>query len=99
MIALKDEANLSRRYVQTLRTYLNRFANAFETNIGNVFAKAIDQWLSSLHLGPRGRNNMRQSIVTLFKFAQRYGYLPKGQLTEADDVAKVKDRGGDIGNL
>jgi integrase len=39
------------------------------------------------------------SIVTLFHFARSRGYLPKGQPTEAEDVAKAKDHGGEIGIL
>src|SRR5204863_1727073 len=49
--------------------------------------------------GPRARNNIRMSIVTLFNFARTRGYLPKGQPTEACEVAKAKDRGGAIGIL
>jgi integrase len=97
MIASKERGDLSKRYVETLRTYLNRFASAFQTNIENVFSRAIGDWLASLKLGPRGHNNIRQAVVTLFKFAQRRGYLPKGCPTEAEDVEKMKDRGGKIG--
>src|SRR5205814_2800233 len=49
--------------------------------------------------GPRARNNIRMSVVTLFNFARSRGYLPKGQPTEAGEVAKAKDRGGAIGIL
>jgi integrase len=49
--------------------------------------------------GPRTRNNIRLSIVTLFNFAKARGYLPKAASTEADHVAKAKDRGGAIGVL
>lgn len=35
----------------------------------------------------------------MFHFARKHGYLPKGQPTEADEVAKAKDRGGKIGIL
>ena len=42
---------------------------------------------------------MRGSIVTLFHFARKQGYLPKGQPTEAEELAKAKDRGGQIGIL
>ena len=99
LIAAKQQAGLTRRYTDTLRCYLNRFANAFETNIGSVISRMIEDWLTAQKLGPRGRNNIRQSIVTLFHFARSRHYLPKGQPTEADDVPKVKERGGKIGIL
>jgi integrase len=50
-------------------------------------------------IGPRARNNIRSSIVLLFHFARKYGYLPKGVPTAADETAKAKDRGGKIGIL
>ena len=100
LIAFKRTAGLSKRYVETLRCYLNRFASAFGTNIDLVISRMIDDWLTSQkQLGPRGRNNIRQAIVTLFHFARSRHYLPKGQPTEADDVPKVKDRAGAVGIL
>src|SRR4029077_10286565 len=77
----------------------NRFAAAFQTHIGSVTARLVEEVLAAQKVGPRSRNNIRQSIVTLFRFARARGYLPKGQPTEAEDVAKAKDRGGEIGIL
>jgi integrase len=99
LIASKIQVGLSKRYTDTLRCYLNRFASAFETNIGSVISRMIEDWLAAQKLSPRGRNNIRQSIVTLFHFARSRHYLQKGQPTEADDVPKVKERGGKIGIL
>jgi len=99
LVAIKQNDGLSRRYIQTLRHHVNKFAAAFETNIGSVTAGLIDDWLRALNLGARGRNNIRMSIVTLFHFARARGYLPKGQSTEAEDVPKAKERGGKIGIL
>ena len=100
MIAAKERDRLSQRYVETLRYHLNRFAAAFQTNIGSVTARMIDDWLAGLKtLSPRSRNDFRQDIVTLFRHARARGYLPKGQPTEAEEVPKAKDRGGEIGVL
>jgi integrase len=57
------------------------------------------RWLDSLKIGPRSRNNVRQAVVTLFNFARRRGYLPKGETTEAADVETVRDHGGEIAIL
>jgi len=79
--------------VQTLRHHLHRFSSAFETNIGSVTAKLIDDWLQSEKtLSSRARNNFRMSIVTLFHFARSRGYLPKNEPIEAEAVPKAKDR-------
>src|SRR5262249_46368939 len=50
-------------------------------------------------LGPRARNNIRNSVVTLFQYARARGHLPKQERTEAELVARAKDRGGEIGIL
>ena len=99
LLEAKKQARLSDRYIETLRTYLLRFADSFQTNIGSVNTGAIVRWLDSLKLGPRSRNNVRQAIVTLFNFARRRGYLPKGETTEAADVETVRDRDGEIAIL
>jgi hypothetical protein len=94
LLAAKERDGLSVRYVETLRSHLNRFADAFATNVGSVTAKLIEDWLARQNVGARARNNIRTSIVTLFHFAQSRDYLPKGQPTEVDYVPKAKDRGG-----
>src|SRR5262249_4393557 len=96
LLKVKENAGLSDRYIETLRTYLLRFANSFQTNIGSISTGAIVRWLDSLKVGPRSRNNVRQAIVTLFTFARRRGYLPKGETTEAADVETVRDHDGEI---
>jgi len=87
----KENAGLSKRYIETLRTYLLRFAASFEMNIGSITTGAITRWLDSLKVGPRSYNNVRHIIVTLFNFARRRGYLAKGEMTEAADVETVRD--------
>jgi integrase len=96
LISAKKLDGLSVRYIETLNSHLNRFAAAFQTNIGSVTARLISAWLNAQGIGPRARNNLRMSVVTLFHWARAQGYLPKGQPTEADDVSRAKDRGGKI---
>src|SRR5262249_16701634 len=92
----KKAHSASIRHVQTLRRQLNRFALSFQTNIGGITARLIEQWLKSLKVGPRSTNNYRGGIVTLFRYARKHGYLPRERQTEADLVDKVKDRGKKI---
>jgi len=99
LLKAKENARLSDRYIETLRTYLLRFANSFQTNIESVSTGAIALWLDRLKIGPRSRNNVRQAVVTLFNFARRRGYLPKGETTEAADVETVRDHDGEIAIL
>jgi integrase len=90
----KKQNGASARYLKTLRSHLKRFASAFQTNIGSVTAGLIEQWLVSLKVGPRARNNNRASVILLFRYAKKHGYLAKDEQTEADLVDKAKDRGG-----
>jgi integrase len=99
LLKAKENAGLSKRYIETLRTYLLRFATSFQTNIGSISTGAITRWLDSLKVGPRSYNNVRQAIVTLFNFARRRGYLAKGETTEAADVETVRDDDGEIAVL
>jgi integrase len=95
----RQRDNVSQRYLQTVRSHANRFAAAFETNISSINSGLIDEWLHARHVGPQMRNNIRQTLVTLFRFARSRGYLPRGQTTEADEVPRAKVRGGKIGIL
>jgi integrase len=99
LLASKQADGLSRRYLETLRSHLGRFAAAFATDMNLIRTPEIDRWLREQKLGPRARNNIRGSVITLFHFARKQGYLRKGLPTEADDIARAKDRGGQIGIL
>jgi len=99
LLKAKENAGLSTRYIETLRTYLLRFAASFQTNIASINSGAITRWLDSLKVGPRSYNNVRQAVVTLFNFARRRGYLAKGETTEAADVETVRDNEGEIAIL
>jgi integrase len=92
----KKQNGASVRYLQSLRNHLNRFAGGFRCNIGSITARLIEQWLIGLKVGPRSRNNNRMSVVTLFHYARKHGYLPREQQTEADLVDKAKDNGKNI---
>jgi integrase len=96
MLKTKKAAGLSNRYIWSLQSHLTRFASAFHISIGSITEPLINGWLESLKVGPRSRNNIRLSIITLFKFARGRGYLRKGEATEAEATAKAKDTGGEI---
>jgi len=99
LLASKQQDGLSPRYLQTLRSHLLPFGAAFPCAAIEITTPRIEAWLRAQSFGPRARNNMRSSIVTLFHFARKQGHLPKGRSTEADDVSFAKDTGGKIGIL
>ena len=76
----------STRYLQDIRSRLKRFADSFKMNIGDVQTRDIEEWLESLDVSARTRLNFRTLLITFFKFARKRKYLPKDQLTAADDL-------------
>ena len=69
---------------------LKRFQNSFKTNIGWITSAMIEDWLAAQKVTARTRNNLRNSIITLFHFARSRGYLPKGQPTEANNMCDAQ---------
>ena len=99
LLNAKHADGLSSRYRETIRNHLRRFARCFQVNVDSITTAQIESWLRLQRVGPRTRNNLRGSIVTLFHFARKQGYLPKTDPTEADDLAKAKESAGKIGIL
>ena len=95
LLKLKESDGLSARYRQQLAYHLERFADRFCCRVGDVTGTDIDAWLRDLDLGPRSRNNLRNSIKGLFNFAVARKYLPKDH-DEMDAVGLAKDSGGEI---
>ncbi|MHA3774460.1 tyrosine-type recombinase/integrase [Verrucomicrobiota bacterium sgz303538] len=60
------------------------FADRFRGSIGAITAADIDKWLSDVGGGTKRRNNVRASVVGMFGWAQRKGYLPRDTKTEAE---------------
>jgi integrase len=89
--SIKDTGDEHQR---TIGIKLDRIASYFRCNADDVSAEEIDQWLQSLGVGPLTRNHHRTAIVSLFRYAQRKNYLPKGGMTEADssDTAKIESK-------
>lgn len=99
MSEAKRADGASQLYLKDLRLRLAQFASRFNGFIGNITSSEIDDWLRGLAVGARTRNNLRNSIVTLFRFAKSRGYLAKDRLTEADGLARAKERRNEIGIL
>ena len=88
LLSERKREGKSQRYLQSLRSHLHRFRDSFTTEIGSVTTLQMETWLSSIGRTPRTRNNIRSSLVTLFQFARKRGYLPRGIATEADEVSR-----------
>ena len=95
MINLKKADQLSERYIQQLDYAMKRFTNRFCNRLADVSGTEVDAWLRELKVGPRTRNNLRNSVQALCNFAISRKYLPKDH-DEIDAVPLAKDRGGEI---
>ena len=93
----KGRASL--RDVQTVRSHLNRFAAYALTPIHLVETRAVVGWLRDNADAPKSWNNMRASLVRLFKFAQEQGYIAKAERTAADLTKRMKLGDSDIATL
>jgi integrase len=90
LIAAKRREQLSVPYVNRLEDDLKSFAAVVSDEIEKVHAPHIKEFLNGCKVGPRRWNNLRDQIVTLFRFARSERYLPKDRTTEAEDVTKMK---------
>ena len=98
-LAQKEQDGLSARYLVQLRSDLRRLAAAFPGPVASLGTAILDDWLRSLKVAPRTRNNFRTSFTTFFSFCRRSGYLAKNVPTEAEGISKAKIRAGDIAIL
>jgi hypothetical protein len=91
MIAEKTELNLSGRRQRELKNDLDRFvARHGASEIADVHHPEILSYLREFKVGWRRRNNIRDILVTLFRFAKRKVYLPQDRLTAAERVDRLK---------
>jgi len=96
MLEAKRRDGTSESYLKDLSTRLPHITTALSGPIINVTRLQIEEWLRSLPVSPRSRNNYRNVTVTLWRFAKQCGYLPRDRSTEADGLPRAKTVGGEI---
>jgi integrase len=96
MVEAKRRDGVSESYLADLNKRLPHITAALSGPIHKVMRPQIEEWLRSLPVSPRSRNNFRNVIVTLWRFAKQSGYLPRDRSTEADGLPRVKAVGADI---
>jgi len=96
LLEAKRKDGVSSAYLKDLRSRLPHIAAAFSVPIGQVTQGQIEDWLRSLPVSLRTRNNYRSLVVTLWRFARQHGYLLRDRATEADMLPRAKDNGSEI---
>jgi len=67
--------------------FCKKFGDRF---IGSIISSELTVYVDSYPGEKRTRRNQHSALITLFEFAKRHGYLPKGKPTEMDSVDKPK---------
>ena len=96
-LAAKKAEELSFRYIEDATSRLTKFATAFRCNISSVTAAQVTAWLDSIKARGRTRNNYRNAVIALFRFARSQGHLPRNEVTEAELVPVVQAKPSAIG--
>ena len=90
IIEAKCRDGASQEYIKDLSKRLPYVASAFAKPISQVTKPQLEEWLRSLAMSPRSRNNYRSTIVMLWRYARERGYLPRDRSTEADGLPRAK---------
>lgn len=94
LIESKRKAGKSYSYVNDLKK-LRAFSAAFQCQITSVSGAQIDDWLLSLSVSGRSRNNYRSLVQSLMNFAKGKKYLPR-DYDELSAVEYANETEGDI---
>lgn len=89
LIAELVDHQRSDRHIKPLKKTLESFARQFP-RLETIRAAEVVEYLRSRNVGPRRRDNIRDAIVQLFRFARRHGYLAEDRISEAEKVGKIK---------
>jgi integrase len=86
-----EDHQRSERHRAGLKRDLERFVAAFP-RLEAAKEETIACYIRHVTCGagPRRRDNVRDSIVQLFRFARRRGYLPEDRRSEAEKIGKIK---------
>jgi integrase len=96
LLKAKTQDGVSDVHHKDLRLRLqNGFSDSFGlTNVSDLDAQRIDEWLRGLDVGKRSRVNYRRVVLTFLRFCERRGWLARGAIDGTMiDVPKVKTNG------
>ena len=95
--AAKKTDGASVRYLQDLKSRLNRFADDFDGQlVATITTARLDEWLRGLNVSPVTRNNFRRLLIVAFNYAVQQGYATQNP---AENTSKAKEKTGAPGIL
>jgi len=91
-LASRQSTGVSEAYARSARHNLKRFTDRIRCNITDITTSDINRFLGSLEgLGPVSRNSIRRTLITMFGFAKKQGYLHPDRKTAAELSEKFKE--------
>ena len=93
LLTVKESRKASDRYLQDLRSRLNRFGEAFQKDACNVTTPEIQAWLDEEEFSPQNYKNFRTVLHLLFEFAVARGYASDNPVAA---VESIEVRGNDV---
>ena len=95
MLRTRQTEGASQAYLKVLRVYLNQLAAAFHCPLGSLTSSDVSDFLRTMKVTARTKNNARATIGAFFKFCQERGWLPKDH-ERISLVPKFKETPGEI---
>jgi integrase len=93
-VASREASGVSDTYVKGLRCYFRSLKQQFgPCLIADVTTQQLDQVLLSIKVGVVTKNNIRRTLVTLFKWARDQGYLQPDRKTAAERAMTFTEPG------
>jgi integrase len=93
-VASREASGVSDTYVKGLRCYFRSLKQQFgPCLIADVTTQQLDQVLLSIKVGVVTKNNIRRTLVTLFKWARDQGYLQPDRKTVAERAMTFTEPG------
>lgn len=86
----RTQAGLSEHHLRTLRQDLDNLAESFPVSVSSITAGDLEGYLNGLKCGARRRNNVRQVMISLFRWCRERGKIPD-ERTAADLTTKSKE--------
>lgn len=90
------DQNLSSSQKNTIRHHLTRFADKMNRPISVITPRDIDEYLDDPVYAPRTRHNHRASIIVLFNYARRKGYLVEDKRHAAEKSEEIRFKRPDV---
>jgi integrase len=93
ILKVKEARGAAQRYMEDLRSRLNRFADAFAVDCDTITTGQIQDWLDGLNLAPQTYVNFRRVLYSFFRHAEARSYVPVNPVVGTE---RVKVKRGDV---